>query len=748
MKGKNRAPPIDTLAITQSLGLQTFRKQARRSWSKEDDTLLQKLLKELYPEHAESQKFDVNTVDWDAVAAALGGSRKAKDCRKRWIALLDPLLRRGRWTPEEDQILMESYNKYGLLWQKIARNIEGRTEHQCSKRYLEILDPALQNRLRPWTEEEDHVLVKMVLQHGTKWKTIASQLELRPPLTCRNRWRNLVTTIARGRANPNLVHAISQAVNGDVKSHLVGLSLPDLNDCEGRIKSEDDFYRPGSSSSGDTSVNRTNVYQPHSIYRLLGDYSEPMKYKEHDNNGKNYQIKQELAVDGISGGPSHEVPLISQGSSRNQHGSSHNSHNSHSHSSHSSHSSQSSHNSPALSIDSSVSHGTSTEASLKPVVLARSEEEWGYTLLRKEDAMGRFFESIAVSGTILSEHLVQQLVEKAAQRNVSINISHHVHHHYQKTRDSAGGDSTHHNGNPDAGFNLQNYRYKHGYDAVSPVTTPGLDARQKRRQHFNYLPPQMEVPQLGSSVVPALQSSSTHHHHHHYHHHHTKDGTKEKKEKEKNEKEKRELECQGSSNRHENSSLHENSGKVESLDHQENMEDNLKRLRRLERLNMSLKLNNDNSEHDPDTNMRNELGDLPQFDQLNQLDELERLEHPAKRIKVEDGEDGEGDELEFFETLRYLRRNSTDPITPKQGSLPPRESSVDTSVEQPVSQHHPLHYSTGTISSRGDDMFDIDAEDMIDSYGLFYHLYSTEPAPERSLSDDLTPFGVIPFNPS
>ncbi|RKP31303.1 hypothetical protein METBISCDRAFT_14368, partial [Metschnikowia bicuspidata] len=191
--------PLDTITITQSLGLQTFRK-SRRLWTNDDDALLQTRLNQMYPEVLTTQDFDASKVDWRLIAEAFGGTRKAKECRRRWVALLDPNLRRGRWTAEEDSLLMEQYNKHGSLWHTIARNIEGRSEHQCSKRYREILDPDVRDRLKRWTESEDVQLVRMIVKHGTKWKTIASELELRLPLSCRNRWRTLVTHVARGRA--------------------------------------------------------------------------------------------------------------------------------------------------------------------------------------------------------------------------------------------------------------------------------------------------------------------------------------------------------------------------------------------------------------------------------------------------------------------------------------------------------------------------------------------------------------------
>ena len=176
---RKKIEPIDTLALSESLGVQTFRRGLRRPWTKDEDARLLAQLHTLYPQLPPAK--DIN---WDAVARPLAPTRKPKDCRKRWLSLLDPRLRRGKWLAEEDQKLVELYARHGTQWQLVLAEIPGRTEHQCSKRYLEVLDPALRERLRAWTEAEDLELVAQVRAHGTKWRTVARALEGRPPILC------------------------------------------------------------------------------------------------------------------------------------------------------------------------------------------------------------------------------------------------------------------------------------------------------------------------------------------------------------------------------------------------------------------------------------------------------------------------------------------------------------------------------------------------------------------------------------
>jgi Myb-like DNA-binding domain len=89
-----------------------------------------------------------------------GAGRDNKACRKRWIHSLDPKLRKGtqldvlllgfeltsvqgRWTAAEDAALLEAVNRHGNRWYEVAKDLPGRTDDQCAKRYKEAVDPSI-----------------------------------------------------------------------------------------------------------------------------------------------------------------------------------------------------------------------------------------------------------------------------------------------------------------------------------------------------------------------------------------------------------------------------------------------------------------------------------------------------------------------------------------------------------------------------------------------------------------------------
>ncbi|GMF00840.1 unnamed protein product [[Candida] boidinii] len=244
-KKKEHVGSIDHLAITQSLGYQIFRKQKRKSWLSNDDELLKKLVFANYikkfrnKEKKESDnetdediikkikdssiKINSDEIDWDSIATSFE-IRKPKDCKKRWCSSLDPSLRKGKWTATEDELLLNAYKKYGPIWQQVAVEIPGRTEDQCSKRYIEVLNPETKDRLKPWSLEEDLQLIEGVKNYGTKWRTVSSAIKGRPSLTCRNRWRKIMTDIAKNHACDEIVNAV---ILLDKNGHLNSQNLPE-----------------------------------------------------------------------------------------------------------------------------------------------------------------------------------------------------------------------------------------------------------------------------------------------------------------------------------------------------------------------------------------------------------------------------------------------------------------------------------------------------------------------------------------
>ncbi|KAF3780539.1 Transcription factor [Nymphaea thermarum] len=87
----------------------------RGAWSKEEDTLLRKCV-EKYGEE-----------NWHLVPRRAGLRRCRKSCRLRWVNYLSPNIKRGKFSTDEDDLIIRMHALLGNKWSLIAGRIPGRT---------------------------------------------------------------------------------------------------------------------------------------------------------------------------------------------------------------------------------------------------------------------------------------------------------------------------------------------------------------------------------------------------------------------------------------------------------------------------------------------------------------------------------------------------------------------------------------------------------------------------------------------
>ncbi|KAI9300232.1 Homeodomain-like protein [Cunninghamella echinulata] len=107
---------------------------------------------------------------------------------------------KGRWSTEEDEILLEAVQTYlkkkisvsELPWNQIADCIPNRTSVQCQSRYTEALDPMI--RKGRWDKYEDELLHEAILKVGCCWIRVADCIPSRTQRQCRTRWNQIKNT--------------------------------------------------------------------------------------------------------------------------------------------------------------------------------------------------------------------------------------------------------------------------------------------------------------------------------------------------------------------------------------------------------------------------------------------------------------------------------------------------------------------------------------------------------------------------
>jgi hypothetical protein len=133
--------------------------------------------------------------DWVAVATLVPG-RTDKQCRERWICTLDPATAgktAGQWKPEEDAKLTKAVKKHGKNWVAIATLVPSRTDRQCRSRWTQALDPLAAGKTAGrWKPEENAKLIDAVKKHAKKWVAVATLVPGRTDEQCRKRWVDMV----------------------------------------------------------------------------------------------------------------------------------------------------------------------------------------------------------------------------------------------------------------------------------------------------------------------------------------------------------------------------------------------------------------------------------------------------------------------------------------------------------------------------------------------------------------------------
>nr|CAG8440457.1 11407_t:CDS:2 [Entrophospora candida] len=238
----NNSANISSILHPPSTSIITFNgNNIYTKWTEEEDELLKAAIN-IYGPHK-----------WSLIAAHVP-NRTPMQCSTRWLGALNPTIHKGRWTPEEDSLLKEAVGEYlNLLdsdghpqpipWNKIAQRIPHRTGIQCQARWSEALDPSV--RKGKWSPDEDEILKDGVRRYGRCWIRIAELIDGRTQRQCRTRWVQIRNKQAKTPSTPRSSKTSTAAATAIILQHASPFITPAVTTTSPIINntSPDNFYQ-------------------------------------------------------------------------------------------------------------------------------------------------------------------------------------------------------------------------------------------------------------------------------------------------------------------------------------------------------------------------------------------------------------------------------------------------------------------------------------------------------------------------
>ncbi|XVE73558.1 hypothetical protein DITRI_Ditri11bG0128300 [Diplodiscus trichospermus] len=154
-------------------------------------------------------------------------------------------LRKGLWSPEEDEKLLRHITKYGHgCWSSVPKQAGlQRCGKSCRLRWINYLRPDLKRGT--FSEEEENIIIELHAVLGNRWSQIAAKLPGRTDNEIKNLWNSCLKKKLRQRGIDPVTHKpLSEVENGEDKSQQTN-SRDMASGASGELNLNTDNPKPG-----------------------------------------------------------------------------------------------------------------------------------------------------------------------------------------------------------------------------------------------------------------------------------------------------------------------------------------------------------------------------------------------------------------------------------------------------------------------------------------------------------------------
>lgn len=148
----------------------------QKKWTKEEDELLVALAEKYNEKH------------WKEISKKFF-KKNSLQCFSRYKRIRPGIIK-GSWKKEEDLRILDLVNRHGKSWSKISKIIGTRNGKQIRDRYINVLDPEIKKG--KFTDDEDRKLILLFQKNGPKWATIAKYYPNRTADMIKNRFHSSI----------------------------------------------------------------------------------------------------------------------------------------------------------------------------------------------------------------------------------------------------------------------------------------------------------------------------------------------------------------------------------------------------------------------------------------------------------------------------------------------------------------------------------------------------------------------------